>query len=196
MNIRQDAKHWNITKSINFFFFSVVLPQIPSHRNKVNAEQSTLSLQYNNQGGHATWYPRYLCLIVYHPPMCKLVPVNKATVTLANCMWTTGPQFVYYRLEAWIVVSTPPRASHLSLRYSQQNICTALCFRTTLITNAAPLREREGFSKTDSTQYCNSTDTQNPEGAQLLAAPPMHKIQQNGSIKDYLNHTDKDKERN
>ena len=56
--------------------------------------------------------------------------------------------------------------------------------------------EREGFSKTDSTQYCNSRDTQNQEGAQLLAAPPMHKIQQNGSSKDYLNHTDKNKERN
>ena len=38
--------------------------------------------------------------------------------------------------------------------------------------------EREGFSKTDSTQYCNSRDTQNQEGAQLLAAPPMCKIQQ------------------
>ena len=37
--------------------------------------------------------------------------------------------------------------------------------------------EREGFSKTDSTQYCNSRDTQNREGAQLLAAPPMHEIQ-------------------
>ena len=56
--------------------------------------------------------------------------------------------------------------------------------------------EREGFSKTDSTQYCNSRDTQNREGAQLLAAPPMRKIQQNGSIRDYLNHSDKNKEWN
>ena len=59
-------------------------------------------------------------------------------------------------------------------------------------------REREGFSKTDSTQYCrsNSRDTQNQEGVDLLAAPPMHKIQQNGNIKDYLNHTDRNKEWN
>ena len=49
------------------------------------------------------------------------------------------PQFVYYRLKAWNVVSTLLRASNLLLkRYLAQNICTPLCFRTTLITNAAP----------------------------------------------------------
>ena len=46
----------------------------------------------------------------------KLAQVNKAMVTIANCKWTTVTQFVYYRLKAWIVVSTPPRAGHLSLR--------------------------------------------------------------------------------
>ena len=51
-------------------------------------------------------------------------------------------------------------------------------------------QEREGFSETDSTQYCNSRNTQNREEAQLLAAPPMHQIQPNGSIEDYLRHTD------
>ena len=53
-------------------------------------------------------------------------------------MWTTVPQFVYYRLKAWNAVSTLLRASNLLLkRYLAQNICTPLCFRTTFITNAA-----------------------------------------------------------
>ena len=113
------------------------------------------------------------------PPMSNLAQVNKATVALANCKWSTVPQIVYYRMRAWIVVSTLPRASNLSLeKYFLKDTCTSLCFRTTLITNAAPSWESEGFSKADSTKYCNSRDTQNQEGAQLLAAPPMHKIQQ------------------
>ena len=54
-------------------------------------------------------------------------------------MWTTVPQLIYYRLRAWNVVSTPSRASNLLLkRYLAQTICTSLCFRTTLIANAAP----------------------------------------------------------
>ena len=49
------------------------------------------------------------------------------------------PQFVYYRLKAWNVVSTLLSASNLLLkRYLAQTICTPLCFRTTLTTNAAP----------------------------------------------------------
>ena len=56
-------------------------------------------------------------------------------------------------------------------------------------------REREGFSKTDSTQYCNSRNTQNRMGTQLLAAPPMHKILPNGNIRDYLKYSDMNKER-
>ena len=51
-------------------------------------------------------------------------------------------------------------------------------------------QEREGFSKTDSTQYCNSKKHLNQEESQLLATPPMHQIQPNGSIKDYLRNTD------
>ena len=54
-------------------------------------------------------------------------------------------------------------------------------------------QEREGFSEIDSTQYCNSRNTQNQEEAQLLAISPMHQIQPNGSIKDYLKHTDVNK---
>ena len=50
--------------------------------------------------------------------------------------------------------------------------------------------EREGFSITDSIQYCNSKKHQNQEEAQLLAAQPMHQIQPNGSTKDYLRYTD------
>ena len=69
-----------------------------------------------------------------------------------------------------------------------EDICTSLCFRTTLILNAAPL-EREGFSETDSTQYCNSKKHLNQEEAQLLATPPMYQIQQIGSIKDYSRNT-------
>ena len=129
------------------------------------------------------------------PPMSKLAQVNKAMVTLANCMWTTVPQIIYYRLKAWNVVSTLLRASNLSLeRNLQQNIGTPPCFSTTLITNAAPLRKGRDSVKLTAPQYCNSRDTQNREGAQLLAAPPMHKIQQNGSIRDYLNHSDKNME--
>ena len=44
--------------------------------------------------------------------------------------------------------------------------------------------EREGFSETDSTQYWNPKKHQNQEEAQLLATPPMHQIQPNGSIKE------------
>ena len=45
-----------------------------------------LLLKYINQGGHATWYPRYLCLTVHHPPMPILAQVNKATgfISLLN----------------------------------------------------------------------------------------------------------------
>ena len=55
-------------------------------------------------------------------------------------------------------------------------------------------QEKEGFSKTESTQYCDPRDTQNQEGTQLLATPPIHKIQQNGSIRDYSKYSDKNKE--
>ena len=44
-------------------------------------------------------------------------------------------------------------------------------------------REREGFSETDSTQYCNSKKHRNQEEAQLLTTPPMHQIELIGSIK-------------
>ena len=50
-------------------------------------------------------------------------------------------------------------------------------------------QEREGFSETDSTQYCNSKKHQNQEEAQLLATPPMCQIQAIRSIKDYLRNT-------
>ena len=50
-------------------------------------------------------------------------------------------------------------------------------------------REREGFSETDSTQYCNSKKHLNQEEAQLLAYPPMHQIHQTEALKDYLRNT-------
>ena len=58
-----------------------------------------------------------------------------------------------------------------------------------------PPQEREGFSKTDSTQYCNSKTPRTEEGAQLLAAPPMHEIQQGETLKDYLKHPDETRDK-
>ena len=58
-------------------------------------------------------------------------------------------------------------------------------------------KEREGFSKTDSTQYCNSRDTQNWEGSSTSSSPHQcTKFNKNGSIKDYLNYSDKNKKWN
>ena len=99
------------------------------------------------------------------------------------------PQFIYYRLKAWNMVSTLPRASDLSLRRHLAHLYTTLLQDHIDLQCSTP-QEREGFSETDSTQYCNSKKHQNEEEAQLLAAPPMHQIQPNRSIKDYLRHTD------
>ena len=99
------------------------------------------------------------------------------------------PQFIYYRLKAWNTVSTLPRAGNLSLRRYLTHLYTTLLQDHIDLQCSTP-QEREGFSETDSTQYCNSKKQQNQEEAQLLAAPPMHQIQPNGSIKDYLRHTD------
>ena len=104
-------------------------------------------------------------------------------------MWTTVPQFIYYRMKAWNMVSTLPRANNLSLRRYLAHLYTTLLQDHIDLQCSTPW-EREGFSKTDSTQYCNSKKHQNQEEAQLLAAPPMHQIQPNGSIKDYLRHID------
>ena len=46
--------------------------------------------------------------------------------------------------------------------------------------------EREGFSKTDSTQYCNSKKHWNQEEAQFLTTPPMHQIHQTEALKTIL----------
>ena len=104
-------------------------------------------------------------------------------------MWTTMPQFIYYRLKAWNMVSTPPRASNLSQRRYLTQLYTTLLQDHIDPQCSTPL-ERKGCSKTDSTQYCNSKKHQNREEAQFLAAPPMYQIQPNGSIKDYLRHMD------
>ena len=106
-------------------------------------------------------------------------------------MWTTVPQLIYYRLRAWNMVSTPPRASNLPLRRSLTHLYTTLLQNNIDLQCSTPW-EREGFSKTDSTQYCNSKKHLNQEEAQLPATPPMHQIQPNGSIKDYLRNTDTD----
>ena len=49
------------------------------HKNQIDADQRTPLLQYTNQGGHSTWYPRYLCLTIHQPPMSDLVQVSKTT---------------------------------------------------------------------------------------------------------------------
>ena len=106
------------------------------------------------------------------PPMPKLAQVNKATVTLANCMWTTVPQIVYYRLKAWNVVSTLLRASNLSLeRNLQQNICTPPCFRTTLISSAAPPGKGRDSVKLTALSTVIPETPRTKDGAQLLALP-------------------------
>ena len=70
-------------------------------------------------------------------------------------MWTTVPQFIYYRMKAWNTVSTPPRANNLSLRRYLAHLYTTLLQDHIDLQCSTP-QEREGFSETDSTQYCNS----------------------------------------
>ena len=70
------------------------------------------------------------------------------------------------------------------------HICTPLCFRTTLIPNAAPPRKGRDSVKLTALSTEITRNTQNWEEAQFRAAPPMHQIQPNGSIKDYSRHTD------
>ena len=96
---------------------------------------------------------------------------------------------IYYGMKAWNTVSTLPRASNLSLRRHLAHLYTTLLQDHIDLQCSTPW-EREGFSETDSTQYCNFKKHQNREEAQLLAVPPKHQIQPNESIKDYLRHTD------
>ena len=104
------------------------------------------------------------------------------------------PQLIYYRLKAWNAVSTPLRANNLPLKGYLAHLYTTLLQDHIDLQCSIP-QEREGFSETDSTQYCNSRNTKNQEEAQLLAAPPMHQIQTNGSIKDYLRQPDVNKQK-
>ena len=103
------------------------------------------------------------------------------------------PQLIYYRLKAWNAVSTPLRASNLPLKGYLAHLYTTLLQDHIDLQCSTP-QEREGFSETDSTQYCISRNTQNREEAQLLAAPPMHQIQPNGSIKDHGRYPDMNQE--
>ena len=87
------------------------------------------------------------------------------------------------------MVSTPPRASNLPPRRYWTHLYTTLLQDNIDLQCSTPWK-REGFSKTDSAQYCNSKKHLNQEEAQLLVTPSMHQIQPNGSIKDYLRNTD------
>ena len=84
------------------------------------------------------------------------------------------PQLIYYRWKAWNVDQHTTQSQQPVSEEDTEHICASLCFRTTLILNAASPWEREGFSETDSTQYCNSKKHLNQEEAQLLATPPMY----------------------
>ena len=90
-------------------------------------------------------------------------------------MWTTVPQSIYYRLKAWNAVSTSLIVSNLSLEIDlQQNICTSLCFRTTLITNAAPPpppRKGRASVKLTALSTVIPETPRTEKGAQLLATP-------------------------
>ena len=154
----------------------------PSHKTSVNGEQRTPLLQYNNQGGHTTWYPRHLCLTVHHPPMSKLAQVNKATsfISLLN---------VDHHATIYLLQDE-------GMEYSQhttqsQQLVSEKIFSTSVHHFASgphwsPMQQPPGKG---GIQW-NSKKHQTREEAQLLAAPPMHQIQPNGSIKDYLRHTD------
>ena len=63
-----------------------------------------------------------------------------------------------------------------------------------MISNAAVPRKGRDSVKLTALSTEIPRNTQNQEEAQLLAAPPMHQIQPNGSIKDCLRHTDMNKE--
>ena len=80
------------------------------------------------------------------------------------------PQLIYYRLKAWNVVSTPLRASNLPLdRYLAPLYTTLLQDHIDL--QCSTPQEREGFSETDSTQYCNSKKHPEPRGSSTSSSP-------------------------
>ena len=197
LHTRQDAKHWKITKSLFKFFFRHHPPQHPLIERKSMLYKAPLPSAHK---------PRWTCHRVPKVPVFKCTPppyvwtgkVNKSTTTLTNCMWTTVPQNVYYRLKAWNAVSTLLRASNLSLEIDLQHTSPHhLASGAHWSPMQHPPPEREGFSKTDSTQYCNSRDTQDWEGSSTSSSPHQcTKFIKNEIIKDYLNYSDKNKKRN
>ena len=86
------------------------------------------------------------------------------------------------------MVSTSPRANNLSLRRYLIHLYITL-LQDNIDPKCSTPQEREGFSKTDSTQYCNSKKHQYQEEAQLLTTPAMHQIHQTEALKDYLRNT-------
>ena len=93
-----------------------------------------------------------------------------------------------------MVARSPYNGSMLRLTNTINLAVTTTLLQDNIDHQCCTSQEREGFSKTDSTQYCNSRNTKKRDGAKLLAAPPMHKIQPNGSIKDYSKYPDMNKE--
>ena len=81
------------------------------------------------------------------------------------------------------------RSTCLKKHFSTPNY-TLPWLRTTSITNAAsPGKGRDSVKLTALSTVIPETP-RTEEGAQLLTAPPMHKIQPKESLKDYLKHPD------
>ena len=112
-------------------------------------------------------------------------------------MWTTVPQNVFYRLNAWNVVSTPLRASNLCLEIKLQlNIYTSPCFRTMFNTNAAfPGKGRDSVKLTALSTVIPETP-RTKKGTKLLEDPTNVKNSTKmEASKTVLNYTDKNKRR-
>ena len=107
-------------------------------------------------------------------------------------MWTTVPQFIYYRLKARNAVSTLLRAGNLSLKGYLAHLYTTLLQDHIKPQCSSPRKGRDSVKLT-ALSTAIPRNTQNQEEAQLLAAPPMHQMQPNGSIKDHGRYTDVNK---
>ena len=171
LDTRQDTKHWKITKVYpNFFSGTTPPPQHPLIERKSMLYKAPLPSANK---------PRWTCHKVPKVPVFKCTPppyvwtgkVSKSTSMLTNCTWTTVPQNVYYRLKAWNAVSTLLRASNLSLEIDWQQTSVPHLASGTHWSQLQHPWEREGFSKTDSTQYCNSRNTQDREGSSTSSSP-------------------------
>ena len=99
-------------------------------------------------------YLRFIYLNEHPPHLSELVQRNQSTSMLANCKSIFVPQNIYSRLGAWKSISTSATASNLSLQIIRASSTHHFISEPHWFVMQFPW-EREGFSKTDSTQYCN-----------------------------------------